>query len=104
MRPGPASNTKIRTRIAELEKQLAEKLERESGITANWVLQRVAAIAATSLEHFVVIDDKGHPSIDLAKADNVALRGLAGLEIVRCRRPDGRPRSSSSNWPIRSQL
>src|ERR1700686_3866306 len=59
---------KIRERIAELEKKLAEKLERTFGITADWVLQRLAAIAAASLEHFLVVDERGHPSISLAKA------------------------------------
>jgi hypothetical protein len=47
---------KVRARIAELEKNLAEKAERRFGITTDWVLQRYAAIGGASVEDFVKID------------------------------------------------
>jgi Terminase small subunit len=80
---------KIRERVTQLETRVAEKLERRFGITTESVLQRVAGVGFSSLADFAVRDENGNLSIDISKADNVALHGLAGVDIERLPGKDG---------------
>lgn len=74
---------KIRTRIIKLRETVAERAARRFEITADAVLQRLAAIAYSSIEDVLVIDADGNAKIDLKLADKAALRGFSSVKIKR---------------------
>jgi Terminase small subunit len=71
----------IQKRIAELRGQIVQIAHDKFNISAEEILQRLAAIGYSSIEEFVEVDAKGLPKISFAKASKGAIRGLHGIKV-----------------------
>lgn len=76
-------DVKIRERVNRLKPEVADTIRTKFKIDAEEVIQRLAAIGMSSLEDFVTIDKDGHASIDMRKADKLALRGLNSIKVKK---------------------
>ena len=86
-----AQTAVMRERIAEIAARAAELAE----IQDAWILSRIKQLADCSIadfllfdaQGFLVLDDRGHPIVDLSRVTPEQLRTVAALEYSQNRRP-----------------
>jgi phage terminase small subunit len=74
-------NGKVAARIEELRQQVEERATRVFDITADRILQELAAIGFANLNDFVQVDDTGHPSFRFDSVERSSWAALGELTI-----------------------
>jgi len=74
-------NLKVAARIEELQQRVKERAEHVFDITADRILQELAAIGFANLQDFVAIDSKGQPKFNISQPERHQWAAVGELTI-----------------------